>query len=138
MTVAVIDAEEKQETVIDMKDFEVQWFSGSGKGGQHRNKHQNSCRVIHKPTGMTEKRESREREANKRDAIEALISRLRNQETSRNQSDTQRDIKLQMGSGERGDKIRTYRFQDNITKDHRSGKTAATTKVMNGKFDLLW
>jgi len=43
-----------------------------------------------------------------------------------------------MGSGERGDKIRTYRFQDNIVKDHNTGKQAQTDKVMAGNFQLLW
>jgi len=48
------------------------------------------------------------------------------------------DRKTQMGSGERGDKIRTYRFQDNIVKDHNTGKQAQTDKVMAGNFQLLW
>ena len=46
--------------------------------------------------------------------------------------------KAQVGSGERGDKIRTYRFQDNTVKDHRTEKTAQLEKVLQGNFDLLW
>ena len=46
--------------------------------------------------------------------------------------------KAQVGSGMRGDKIRTYRFQDDIVKDDRTGKSASTTKVLKGYFDLLW
>ncbi len=46
--------------------------------------------------------------------------------------------KNQVGSGMRGDKIRTYRFQDDRVQDHITGKTASTKKVLNGSFDLLW
>lgn len=43
-----------------------------------------------------------------------------------------------MGSGQRGDKIRTYRFQEDVVKDHRTGKTAKLSSVMNGAIDKLW
>jgi protein subunit release factor A len=46
--------------------------------------------------------------------------------------------KQQVGSGMRGDKIRTYRFQDDVVKDHLTDKTASVKKVMSGNFDLLW
>ena len=46
--------------------------------------------------------------------------------------------KLQVGSGMRGDKRRTYRFQDNSVTDHETGKSARADKVLNGNFDLLW
>jgi protein subunit release factor A len=48
------------------------------------------------------------------------------------------DRKQQVGSGMRGDKIRTYRFQDDVVKDHVTGKTASTIKVLAGNFDILW
>jgi peptide chain release factor 1 len=46
--------------------------------------------------------------------------------------------KNQVGSGMRGDKIRTYRFQDNKVTDHLTSKSARCSEVLNGKFDLLW
>ncbi len=48
------------------------------------------------------------------------------------------DRKSQVGSGMRGDKRRTYRFQDDRVKDDITGKEASLTKVMNGEFNLLW
>jgi peptide chain release factor 1 len=46
--------------------------------------------------------------------------------------------KDQVGSGMRGDKIRTYRFQDDRVQDHITQKVASTKKVLQGNFDLLW
>lgn len=64
-----------KETHLTAKDFEVQWYSGTGKGGQHRNKHQNCCRIIYKKTGLkAQGTESRERTVNKRVAFKRLAS----------------------------------------------------------------
>jgi protein subunit release factor A len=48
------------------------------------------------------------------------------------------DRRQQVGSGMRGDKIRTYRFQDDVVKDHVTDRTASVKKVLAGNFDLLW
>lgn len=48
------------------------------------------------------------------------------------------DRRQQVGSGMRGDKIRTYRFQDDVVKDHVTDRTASVRKVLAGNFDLLW
>jgi protein subunit release factor A len=48
------------------------------------------------------------------------------------------DRKQQVGTGMRGDKIRTYRFQDDTVKDHVSNRTANLKKIMTGQFELLW
>ena len=55
------------------KDFILQWFSGRGAGGQHRNKHQNCCRIIHKETGLSATgQNSRSRVTNQDQAFRAL------------------------------------------------------------------
>ena len=48
------------------------------------------------------------------------------------------DRKSQVGSGMRGDKIRTYRFQDDTLIDHRSDKKVNLTQVMKGNLNLIW
>jgi len=48
------------------------------------------------------------------------------------------DRKLQVGSGMRGDKMRTYRFQDDVVKDHQTNRSASVKKVLAGNFNLLW
>ena len=58
-------------------DFEVEWFSGSGGGGQHRNKHDNCCRIRHIATGLSAiGTANRERIANRRDAFQVLAARI--------------------------------------------------------------
>ena len=120
------------------RDFRIEWYSGSGAGGQHRNKHQNSCRITHLESGTVATAQCRSRENSLKEARLNILDRLNSQLKNALYQERSADRKQQMGSGERGDKIRTYRFQDNIVKDHRTGKQAATDKVMAGNFQLLW
>ncbi len=141
ITVAVIDPgiqTDTSYTQIDDSDFSIEWFSGTGKGGQHRNKRQNCCKLTHIPTGLSEARQGRKREANLREAKTALLKVL--QEMQQNEMHDSLSIvrKDQVGSGMRGDKIRTYRFQDDRVHDHNSNKKAKCSKIMKGHFDLLW
>lgn len=60
---------------ISKKDFTITWFSGTGAGGQYRNKHQNSCRIKHNETGVIGTGQSnRNRVANQREAFKSLIN----------------------------------------------------------------
>jgi protein subunit release factor B len=62
---------------LTKKDFRIEWYSGSGAGGQHRNKHQNCCRIIHIESGIkSHGTSSRERSTNQRDAFENLAAKL--------------------------------------------------------------
>jgi peptide chain release factor 1 len=98
----------------------------------------NSCRVTHLPTGIVEKREGRNRIDNERDARQSISNRLdamSRGETATVNSEMRRD---QAGSGMRGDKIRTIRFQDDSAVDHSSGKRMKATDYLKGKIDQLW
>ena len=56
------------------KDFKIEWFSGTGGGGQYRNKHQNCCRITHLETGLrTQETRHRERPANQKSAFNKLV-----------------------------------------------------------------
>jgi peptide chain release factor 1 len=140
VTVAVLDTAKRetnfQKTSKD--DFEVEWFSGSGAGGQHRNKTQNCARITHLPTGIVESAQCRSRDQSYKEAMTQLLKRLQHADKHITASAQSVERKRQMGSGERGDKIRTYRFQDDIATDHRSGKKVNLSKVLQGHFDLLW
>ena len=67
----------KQVIHLIKKDFRIDWYSGSGAGGQHRNKHQNCCRITHIESGLSAiGTSSKERIANQRDAFTKLAKRV--------------------------------------------------------------
>lgn len=137
VTVAIIDPAVPVFEIKD-SDFKIEWFSGTGAGGQHRNKHQNSCRVIHIPTGKISTAQCRSRINSEEEAKSALLEQLANDARYRRAIEIAKDRKTQVGSGMRGDKVRTYRFQDDVVKDHRTEKSASVRHVLRGNFDLLW
>lgn len=128
----------KPQMKIDDKDFRTEWFSGTGAGGQHRNKSQNSCRVIHVPTGISETRQSRSRENNQREAKAAVIAKLQNHSESQIAQKQSENKKLLVGSGMRGDKIITIQFQNDKVTHHLTGKTCRVKDFMSGKMFLTW
>ena len=122
----------------DDSDFYVEWFSGSGAGGQHRNKHQNSCRLYHLPTGLMESRQGRSRASNYKDAMGALIATLDGNGSADNAAIVAKSRKLQVGCGSRADKSVTLRFQDDIATNNLTGKRMSAKKYMRGYMDDLW
>ena len=100
--------------------FRFEWFSGTGKGGQHRNKHQNCCRCIHESTGIAANgTNSRSREDNRTAALSVCRSRVMahyHQDTPRWQAGDER--------------IRTYHEPDNRVVDHASDLTDSWTNVI--------
>ena len=106
--------------IVTLDQFRFEWFSGTGKGGQHRNKHQNCCRCIHEPTGITANgTNSRSREDNRAAAYATCRSRVMahfHVDKERNQAGTER--------------IRTYHEPDNRVVDHASGYTDTYTNVI--------
>lgn len=137
VTVAIIDPSVQQISIED-KDLKIEWYSGTGAGGQHRNKHQNSCRITHIPTGIVATAQCRSRENSLAEAKQAIMERVDNKSKIQYNNEVACDRKQQVGSGMRGDKIRTYRFQDDVVKDHITNQTASVKKVLSGNFDLLW
>jgi len=138
VTVAVMDSIKRVEVTFNERDFKVEWYSGTGAGGQHRNKHQNSCRLTHIPSGEMTTAQCRSRENSLDEAKTELLRRLNGGAASALHQSRAVDRKEQVGSGERGDKIRTYRFQDNQVKDHQTGRQTTCEKAMSGHIDVLW
>lgn len=124
-------------TALDA-DLEIEWFSGTGKGGQHRNKHQNSCRVRHVPSGIVETRQGRKRAENLSGAKAAIAMRLRSFAASQAARAYSSDKREQVGTGMRADKSVTIRFQDNRVTHHGSGKTMRANRYMRGFMDEVW
>jgi peptide chain release factor 1 len=123
---------------IEEKDLSISWFSGTGKGGQHRNKHQNSCRLTHIPTGIMVTAQTRSRQNSYQEALVELSKRVKEIKSGEKGKLISAYRKEQVGSGMRGDKIRTYRFQDDQVHDHNSNKYSTCKKVMKGNFEDLW
>lgn len=137
VTVAIL---QELNTNIEIKDSDlrIEWYSGSGAGGQNRNKCQCCCRIHHIPTGVIATAQSRSRQNSLKEAMATISERVKGSYAARASSVYDLDRKNQMGSGMRGDKIRTYRVQDDIVKDHITNKSASCGKVLSGFFDLLW
>jgi peptide chain release factor 1 len=137
VTVAIIDPEIQVKEYRD-SDFRIEWYSGTGAGGQHRNKHQNSCRITYLPTGQTATAQCRSRQNSLEQAKSALLEQLEYASYKQTKSNMNHKRKTQVGSGMRGDKIRTIRFQDNVVLDHRTNKRMTTDMYMKGYMDRLW
>jgi peptide chain release factor 1 len=139
VTVAIVEAEgpAKQQTIPN-SDLRIEWYSGTGAGGQHRNKTQNSCRITHIPTGTVATSQTRSRQNSLNLALADIQQRVDKLAKTSYNTHIASDRRQQVGSGMRGDKIRTYRFQDDVVKDHLTDRTASVKKVLAGNFDLLW
>jgi len=92
----------------------------------------------HNPTGITAKSATKHQQKNRKIARELLEQRVNDLHTIKSM-ELNRKIKRNLaGSGMRGDKIRTYREQDNQIKDHRTNKNISLHKVMRGELNLLF
>lgn len=139
ITIAVLDEFFLSDNIeLNEKDLKVEWYSGTGKGGQHRNKHQNSCRVTHIPTGIVESRQGRERSKNLESAKKSIIEKLKIKDKNKIKNENNDKRKIQIGSGMRADKVRTIRFQDNNVTNHENKKTITLKEYLNGDIFKIW
>ena len=134
ITVAVLDLQSTDDTSVKDSDLEITTTKGSGPGGQNRNKLETCVIVKHKPTGVTVRCDAeRSQHQNKFLAIRILKNKIVESENNKKRSQENQQRQTQIGSGERGDKIRTYRVKDDRLIDHRTGKKVSLTQWMKGK-----
>lgn len=138
VTVAVLDPSQHQTFQLSISDVRVEWFSGSGAGGQHRNKHQNSCRLTHLATGLQTTSQTRSRQNSYQNAFAAMQELLAQSDLLNVHRATNLVRQAQVGSGERGDKIRTIQFQNDRVVDHRTQKSMSALLFMKGHMNHLW
>jgi peptide chain release factor 1 len=134
----VLDGLMADPPILHREDVGTRWFSGTGAGGQHRNKHQNSVELVHLPTGLKRTAQTRSRETSMRAAWDALATAVAEQAAGQAARDENGIRSRQIGLGMRADKRRTWRFRDDRVIDDLTGLSASCAKVMRGHVDLLW
>lgn len=132
-TVAVFAADQG-EFEFDESEVEFEATVGHGPGGQHRNKTATAIRATHKPTGETVFIQSeRSQGANKQRALSILKNRISEIARGESHGNKNTDRQKQIGSGERGDKIRTVQEQNDRVVDHRTGKKCNVAAYLKGE-----
>lgn len=137
-TVAVLpEADEIGAIEINPADLRIDTYRASGAGGQHVNKTDSAIRITHIPTGtIVECQEERSQHKNRSRAMSLLKSRLLAAEQAKRAQQEAASRKLQVGSGDRSERIRTYNFPQGRLTDHRINLTIyKLDMVMNGDLD---
>ncbi len=139
-TVAILpEAEEIDSFDISAKDLRIDTFRASGAGGQHVNKTDSAIRITHLPTGVVvECQDERSQHKNKARAMSLLQSRLLADVQDKQASEVAQNRKLQVGSGDRSERIRTYNFPQGRMTDHRINLTLyKLDEIMQGSLDQI-
>jgi len=139
-TVAILpEAEEIDAIDIDANDLRIDTYRASGAGGQHVNKTDSAVRITHLPSGIVvECQDERSQHKNRARAMSLLQARLLSQAQEKRQSEQAASRKLQVGSGDRSERIRTYNFPQNRLTDHRINLTLyKLDEIMEGAFDQV-
>lgn len=138
-TVSVLPKAEEVDVQIRDDELRVDVYRAGGHGGQGVNTTDSAVRITHLPTGLVVTcQDERSQLKNKARAMEVLRSRLFEMELRKQQEDVGSARRIQVGSGERGSKIRTYNFRENRVTDHRIGLTLHNLdRVLEGQLDPL-
>ena len=139
VTVAVLPEAEEVEVDINPADLQIDTYRSGGAGGQHVNKTESAIRITHIPTGLVvERQDERSQHKNKEKAMKILRSRLYEQLQSEQSEEIAKNRKLQVGTGDRSERIRTYNYPQSRVTDHRIGLTLyKLDQILDGDLDEL-
>lgn len=140
ITVAVLPEMEEVDVEINPADLEFQTFRSSGAGGQHINKTESAIRIIHHPSGViVECQEERSQYKNKDKAMKMLYTKLYEKKLRDATNKIAEERKIQVGTGDRSERIRTYNYPQSRVTDHRIGLTLyKLEQILNGDCDELF
>jgi peptide chain release factor 1 len=139
-TVAILpEAEEVDAVDINPTELRIDTYRSSGAGGQHVNVTDSAVRITHLPSGIVvECQDERSQHKNKARAMSLLQAKLLSTAQAEQQQAQAADRKLQVGSGDRSERIRTYNFPQNRLTDHRINLTLyKLDEVMQGALDQV-
>lgn len=139
VTVAVMEEAEEVEIQIKSEDIRIDVYRSSGHGGQCVQTTDSAVRITHLPTGMIITcQDERSQTQNKERAMKVLRARLYEQEQEKKDKEHADTRRVQVGSGDRAEKIRTYNFPQTRLSDHRINFTVyRLPEVMLGNLDLV-
>ena len=120
-TVAVLpELDEIADIEISPADLKIDTFRASGAGGQHVNKTDSAIRITHLPSGIVvECQDERSQHKNRARAMSLLKARLLDEAQSKQTAEQAQSRRLQVGTGDRSQRVRTYRYKDSLVTDHR-------------------
>jgi peptide chain release factor 1 len=138
ITVAVLpEPDENEDIRLDEKDLRIDTYRSSGAGGQHVNTTDSAVRITHLPSGIVVYcQEERSQHKNKEKAMRLLKAKMAEIEEQKRHQEIATTRALQVGSGDRSERIRTYNFPQNRLTDHRINLTKYNLdQIMEGDLD---
>ena len=140
VTVAVLVEADEVELEISPTDLKIDYFRASGAGGQHINKTESAVRITYLPTNVVvECQDERSQHKNKDKAMKILRSRVYEAMQQEQSQKIASERRMQVGTGDRSERIRTYNFPQGRLTDHRIGLTIYRLEAMlSGDLDEVF